>query len=419
MIDHQIACIISGLELDYERLIEYTPDHFLGSARKIFQTLLALHRTNPPVEESFLLVHLEEGLRKYYLKSKKQFDPDNIGDCFVKLEETFNDNQLKLLGNELRKGIISVPEKLSLIDQTMKAMESGRDLYSISVGQSFDDVLLNIEKGTPPIIPYYIEPLDMLLGGIFLGSYIVIGARTSVGKTATAIQIHKNISIDNKIPTAIITMEMQHDELTPRLICNIADINLRKFQSYNFTKKEINSIKQAGAILKDSPLYIVNIPNPNVYSILKEVRRLQKAYGIQLVTIDFIQKLLKTDNKQSELTSINNTLFLAAKELRMPMVCISQLNRSVEQDGKDKKPELIHLKESGSIEESADVVILLYRESYYNRSLQLMESQINMGDTTITDPKLNEIEFIVRKNRNGPTGTIKCMYYRDTQRIIG
>lgn len=410
--DHQIYCIIAGIEEDYERLLSYSDKYFIGRARKIFQAFLALHRANPPVTEDFLLSNLEESLVSYYEKQKEKYDPLKKDEYFSKLDETHNSHQLRQLGIELRKNDTTVSEKISLIDTTLRSLENKEDPYVFHAGTIAEKVLKQVETGKPPCVPYYLDGLDSILTGMFKTECICIGGRSSMGKTALAIQIHINLSVEHKIPTGFISVEMSPEQITPRLLCNIAGVSMKKWQSFNYTQKEIKAIKKAIRILKDSPLYIVDITRPNVYSVVREIRRLVTQYKIEMASIDYIQLLAKSDNKHSEISTNSKIIKETAKECKIPIITLSQISRSAERESKNKKPELIHLKESGSIEEDSDVVMLMYRPSYYDQSIKANESE------GITDPKSKELQIEIAKHRNGPTGIVKCIFDRELQRIF-
>lgn len=247
--------------------------------------------------------------------------------------------------------------------------------------------------------------LDALTSGFQKGDFIIVAARPSMGKTAFVLNMAKNMSISSAHKhVAFFSLEMSREQLVQRLLCSTALIDSAKLRTGRIsTQKEWDQLANAASVLMDAPLYIDDTPGVSVSEIRSKCRRLKAEQGLDIIMIDYLQLMQAKsaarsgDNRQQEISEISRSLKSLARELNVPVIALSQLSRSVEAR-QDHRPFLSDLRESGSLEQDADMVSFLYREAYYNREIE------------DDDPRKNETEIILAKNRNGPVATVKLHF---------
>ena len=250
-------------------------------------------------------------------------------------------------------------------------------------------------------LPSGFSKLDGLTSGFQKGDFIITAARPSMGKTAFILNIAKNMSLSSDHKTvAFFSLEMSREQLVQRLLCSTALIDSQKLRTGRITsQEEWRNLAAAAGHLINAPLYIDDTPGISVSEVRSKSRRLKAERGLDIIMIDYLQ-LMKgssknaSDNRQQEISEISRSLKSLARELNVPVIALSQLSRSVE-SRQGHRPMLSDLRESGSLEQDADMVAFLYREAYYNKEMQ---------------QKNNVTEVILAKNRNGPVGTIE-MYF--------
>ena len=235
--------------------------------------------------------------------------------------------------------------------------------------------------------------LDALTSGFQKGDFIIVAARPSMGKTAFVLNMAKNMSISSAHKhVAFFSLEMSREQLVQRLLCSTALIDSAKLRTGRIsTQKEWDQLANAASVLMDAPLYIDDTPGVSVSEIRSKCRRLKAEQGLDIIMIDYLQLMQAKsaarsgDNRQQEISEISRSLKSLARELNVPVIALSQLSRSVEAR-QDHRPFLSDLRESGSLEQDADMVSFLYREAYYNREIE------------DDDPRKNETEIILAKN---------------------
>jgi len=254
--------------------------------------------------------------------------------------------------------------------------------------------------------------LDEILGGFQKSDLIIVAARPSMGKTAFALSTARNAAVDDNVPIAIFSLEMATIQLVTRLICAEARINAHSVRTGKFKAEDGPRISRTAHKLSQSPIYIDDTPGQTVLEIRAKARRLKAEKNIGLIIIDYLQLMSSSsrmDNREREISNISRSLKSLAKELNVPVIALSQLNRAVE-TRTDKRPQLSDLRESGSIEQDADVVIFLTRPEYYGIT-QFTEGKFR-GESTE-----GIAEVIVGKQRNGPTGEIMLKFIKDFARF--
>lgn len=261
------------------------------------------------------------------------------------------------------------------------------------------------DKGKLRGIPTGYKAMDNILAGLQPSDLIILAARPSMGKTSLALNIAENIAIGQKLPVAVFSLEQSKEQLVDRLICSQSGIDAWKLRTGKLGEDDFPRIGYAMGVLSEAPIYIDDQPNCSVMEIRAKARRLQMEQKLGLVVIDYLQLMQgsfqsKDPNRVQEISEISRGLKALARELDVPVIALSQLSRAVEHRP-DKRPQLADLRESGSIEQDADVVMFIYRDEYYNPE---------------TEEK-NIAEILIRKHRNGPIGNIHLYFQADQTRF--
>ncbi len=264
---------------------------------------------------------------------------------------------------------------------------------------------LSTSKGEVTGIPTGYPDLDKMTSGLQKSDLIILAARPSVGKTAFALNVAQNIAARGGKVVAIFSLEMAAAQLVMRMICAEGNIDAGKIRTGYLEEDDWRKLTMSIGTLSKAPVYIDDTPGVTMPDIRSKCRRLKAEQGeIGLVMIDYLQLISGRgggDNRQQEVSEISRTLKLMARELNCPVIALSQLSRSVEQR-QDKRPMLSDIRESGSIEQDADIVAFLYREDYYDKE---------------TEEK-NIIEIIIGKQRSGPTGTVKLAFLKEYNKFV-
>jgi len=246
--------------------------------------------------------------------------------------------------------------------------------------------------------------LDDKLCGLQKGEMIIIAGRPSMGKTSIALNIAEHIGADKNIPVVIFSLEMSKHQLVERILCSRGRIDSQKVRRGCLDTDELDKLRDTGGELFEKPIYVDDTPGLTPLMIRAKCRRLKSQYDIQCVLIDYMQLMSlgrRTESRQQEVSEMSRYLKALAKELDIPVVVLSQLNRSPE--GREgHRPRMSDLRESGSIEQDADVVMLLHREAYYHKDEADWEDR--------NPDKVNTAEIIIAKQRNGPTGIVNLEF---------
>lgn len=253
------------------------------------------------------------------------------------------------------------------------------------------------QKGYLTGISYGFTDLDMKTAGLHNSDLILIAARPAMGKTAFALNIAQNVAVHDKVPVAIFSLEMSKEQLVNRLLCCEAMIDASKMKTGKLEEDDWGKLAQAMSTLSDAPIFIDDTPGQNVMEIRAKCRRLKLEKGLGLIVIDYLQLMQGTskhgDNRQQEVSEMSRALKILAKELDVPVITLSQLSRAPDARP-DHRPVLSDLRESGAIEQDADIVMFLYRDDYYNPETE----------------KKNITEVIMAKHRSGSTGTVELVW---------
>ena len=245
-------------------------------------------------------------------------------------------------------------------------------------------------------IPSGFLGLDQLTNGMHPGQMIIIAARPAMGKSTLALDFARSAAIKHNMPTIFFSLEMGRSEIAMRLMSAEGSVPLQSMRKGTLDSRDWTTIASTRGRINDAPLYIDDSPNMTLVEIRAKCRRLKQKAGLKMVVIDYLQLMTsgkRVESRQQEVSEFSRALKLLAKELAVPVIALSQLNRGAEQRA-DKKPALSDLRESGSIEQDADMVVLLHREAAYEKD----------------SPRAGEADLIVAKHRNGPTDTITVAF---------
>jgi replicative DNA helicase len=301
-------------------------------------------------------------------------------------------------------GVLDVTES-QLLEVSEKGLTQGLEGIDKIVANSFGSIdnLYKQSREVTGLATDFTE-LDRLTSGLQKGELIIIAARPSMGKTALAINIAQNAAINHNSIVAVFSLEMSKESLLRRMLASQAWVDQQLLQKGFLGQEEHGKLQKALSELVEAHIFIDDSAGISLAEMRAKARRLkQNAGGLDLVVVDYLQLMSATlaggkkgyENRTQEVSAISRGLKALAKELHVPVLALSQLSRASERRGEDKRPLLSDLRESGSIEQDADVVAFIHRESYYNRTEEL------------TDAEKAEAEIIVAKQRNGPTDTIR------------
>ncbi len=265
---------------------------------------------------------------------------------------------------------------------------------------------LHKDRGKLRGVPTGLTDLDNVLAGLQRSDLIILAARPSVGKTSLALDIARNIAVKAKIPTALFSLEMSKEQLVDRMICAEANVDLWKLRTGRLSDRDDDFPRIAHALgnLSEAPIYIDDSPSLTIMQLRTKARRLQTEHGLGCIIIDYLQLMesrikSKDENRVQEVSEISRGLKQIARELNVPVLALAQLSRAVEAI-KPAIPKLSHLRDSGSIEQDADVVLFIYRKS----------ADRNYRPEEISPDEANIAEIHVAKHRNGPTGMVRLFF---------
>jgi replicative DNA helicase len=261
------------------------------------------------------------------------------------------------------------------------------------------------------------KDLDTMTSGFQPGEFIVIAGRPSMGKTSFALNIAAHIALRQKVPVAVFSLEMTKEQLMLRMLCAEARVKAHSVRTGYVGKRDWGKLTTAAGTLHDAQIYIDDSPDLNALEMRAKTRRLKSEVDLGLVIVDYLQLIRghgRADSRQQEMSLISRSLKALAKELNIPVIALSQLSRAVEQrERKEKRPILSDLRESGAIEQDADVVLFIYRPSVYRHSDEL---SVEMIDHEQLEEK-RRAEIIIGKQRNGPTGKVELVFLDEYTRF--
>lgn len=328
------------------------------------------------------------------------------------IAQKYTQRELIRIGAEMQKrGFEDVEDVSDMIDK------AERDIFELSQGNVKKEVesmqqvlrdayeqLLDASKNDDGLsgVPSGFDALDKLTLGWQKSDLIIIAARPAMGKTAFVLSMAKNMAVDNNIPVAVFSLEMSSVQLVNRIISSTAEIPSSVLKTGRLSTEQWNSLNDKLRSLENAPMYIDDTPALSISEFRSKIRRLKQLHDIKIAIIDYLQLMSAGSNMQSreqEVSTISRNLKAIAKEVNIPIIALSQLSRQVEQRGGDKRPQLSDLRESGAIEQDADMVIFIHRPEYYG--LKTDEA----GNSLI-----GVAEIIVAKHRNGAVDDVRLQF---------
>lgn len=300
-----------------------------------------------------------------------------------------------------------------LSDAERRIMELSHNRSSsgfISIRDVLMDVFERVEflynhRGGVTGIPSGFVDLDKMTSGFQRNDLIILAARPSVGKTAFALNVAQNVAVRASETVAIFSLEMSAAQLVQRMICAESNVDATRMRTGDLKGDDWEKLSMAIGSLSEAQIFIDDTPGITVADIRAKCRRLKKEKGLGMILIDYLQLIQGRgkagENRQQEVSEISRTLKMIARELEVPVIALSQLSRGVEQR-QDKRPMMSDLRESGSIEQDADIVAFLYRDDYYDKETE----------------KKNIIEIIIAKQRNGPVGTVELVFLKQFNKFV-
>ncbi len=424
--------LLGAILLDKDAMLKIAdlvdPDDFYkNSHRDIFEAMVDLYNKNEPIDLLTLGNRLQEKSQlegiggRGYLVGLSNIVPTaaHVENYAMIVRRKATLRKLLTAAGEITK--ISFAEEGGDVETVLDQAE--QQLYQVTqkhLKQSFTPIRsvlhdaferiaeLHRERGKLRGIPTGFKALDNLLAGLQKSDLVILAARPSVGKTSLALDIARHAAVRAKVPVGIFSLEMSKEQLVDRLLCAEAGVDLWKMRTGNLSDRPDSSdfprIGHAMGILSEAPLYIDDQPGNTVMHIRTKARRLQAEHGLGLIIVDYLQLMeshnqKNSDNRVQEVADMTRKLKGIARELNVPVLALSQLSRAVEQS-KPAIPKLAHLRESGSIEQDADVVMFIYRKA--------ADRNYRIEDIPPDERAIGEIH--IAKHRNGPTGVVKVFF---------
>lgn len=433
------AMIMDRSAIDAVQAILQPEDFYRDVHRVIFEAIMTLHNRNEPVD----ILTLQEQLRRqealdlvggapYLIQlTSAVASPANAAYYASRVEGTAVLRRLIQAATQVRdmayEDFGDVREVVDRAEQLIFSVTQRRAAaYFSSLAEITHKVMDQLDRRSESEaaitgMPTSFRRLDEMTAGFQDSDLIIIAARPSMGKTALALNIAQHVAQERQLPVAIFSLEMSKEQLCLRLIGSEARINAHRLRTGKLRHGEWARVGQACASLATLPIFIDDSPDNTVLDIRSKCRRLMaEQRGLGMVVVDYLQLMRghkRTENRNQEITEIARSLKALARELSRPVIALSQLSRAVEQR-QDKRPQLSDLRESGSIEAEADVVIFIYRESYYEQLAQKqasskaedVELDALPAESPVPDEEKHVTELLIAKQRNGPTGKVKVMF---------
>ncbi len=412
--------VIGGVFLDpsfmHTLLDILTPEDFYLPAHKVlYKAFVALYKLSKPIDANTVLIYLEdrqlleqvggavyinmisenltsEEIAKYYAGIVKDRAVQRmlITTCADIIGKSYNAAvEIDELLNESEKDIFTISEK-----RTTKSYES---IGSITE-RVFRSAQNRMEIGEAITgIPTGYQRIDEMTAGLQPSDLIILAARPAMGKTAFALNLAINIGVKNRLPVAVFSLEMSSSSLCERMLSLHAKVELSKIKRGTLNDSDWATLQASASFLQNAPIFIDDSAELTVLNLRAKCRRLKAEHGLRFVIVDYLQLMRssRNDSRELEISDISRNLKVLAKELDIPVLALSQLNRKVEERS-DKRPMLSDLRESGAIEQDADIIMFIHREDVYIKDK--------------SKPKTNIAEVIIGKHRNGPVGNAELAY---------
>jgi len=418
--------LLGAILIDKEAIVDVsaklTPDHFYSPAHQaIYESMLQLYENRDPID----ILTLGDSLKKV-----KQLNKIGGSDYLALLAEKVPTAANAIKYGEIIRDLAHKRELIRIGSQIVeKAFDDAstasgllenteRDIFSLSqknlsqnfiplrdaLADSFDRLdELHKHAGGLRGVPTGFKDLDDTLAGMQDSNLLILAARPGMGKTAFALNIAQGIAVSEKAPVALFSLEMSKEQLAQRMICAQAMVDAHRLRTGFLKNDDWPRLTQAMAELSEAPIYIDDTPGLSIMDLRAKSRRVKMRHDIKLLIIDYLQLISspRNANRNEQISEISRGLKTLAKELGVPVISLSQLSREVEKRT-DRRPQLADLRESGAIEQDADMVAFIYRDDYYNP-----ESE-----------KVGLAEVIIAKQRNGPLGKIELLFLKEHTKFL-
>jgi len=403
------------------------PEHFfLPQHRSIFAAMVSIESVGGKIDPLLVLdrlknenVYDDAGGRNYLFQLAQAVPSTANVEAYARIvREKF---YIRTLINVSKEIITSASQEKDSADFLLDAAE--QKIYDIRQGKAtsgpskLSDIIINdvydrLHKLSSPDKELYkgystgFSDLDSVITGLNKSDFILIGARPAMGKTSFALNIARNVSLLGKRKVLFFSLEMTKEQLAQRVLATEARVQGNKMRTGDFEPDDWTRLGLATAVLNDCELYFDDTSNITVQEMKARIRRLKNVDCVFIDYLGLMKSDIKKENRVQEVTDITRGLKLMAKDLNIPVICCAQLSRGTEGRGKTHRPQLADLRESGSIEQDADIVLMLYRAEYY-------KDEIENGDDESREGDANKVEVIIAKNRHGPTKTVELIWDSD------
>lgn len=419
--------VLGAILLDSDALITVMErisgeDFYRASHQHVFESMLELAQQDEPVDLVTLTARLQDkkqlediGGVSYLAQLANAVPTAANVDYYAQIveEKSMLRRLIRTATQIVSSGYASEDDVAMLLSDAEKRILEISQRRSGSGFVAIRDVLMEVfdkvehlsqQRGGMTGIPSGFRDLDKMTSGFQRSDLIIVAARPSVGKTAFALNIAQNVGVRAKETVAIFSLEMGAAQLVQRMICAEGNIEANAMRNGDLKGDDWEKLTMAIGSLSEANIYIDDSPSVTVADIRAKCRRLKQEKGLGMILIDYLQLIQgrgRGDNRQQEVSEISRTLKQIARELDVPVIALSQLSRGVEQR-QDKRPMMSDLRESGSIEQDADIVSFLYRDDYYDKETE----------------KKNVIEIIIAKQRNGPVGTVELAFLKQYNKFV-
>ncbi len=423
-----LGCILIEPSCISQVLIMIKPEYFyLPQHKAIFTVMQEIDTIGGKVDPLIVLERLkndkvyDDATGKTYLYQLAQAVPstDNVESYCKIIREKFYIRTLISVSKDIIEDSVSSDSSADLLlDSAEQRIYDIRQGKVTSGPTRIGDIIVNdvydkLQKLSSEDAEQYkgyttgFSDLDKVITGLNRSDLVIIGARPAMGKTSLALNMARNTALLGKKKVLFFSLEMTKQQLAERVLSTEARVQSTKMRTGEISGEEWERLATATAILSKCDLYFDDTSNMTVPEMKSRIRRLR---DVDAVFVDYLQLMksgVRSDNRVQEVSEITRSLKLMAKDLNIPVVVLAQLARSTEGRGKSHRPQLADLRESGSIEQDADIVIMLYREEYYDSEKE------HDDEPDEPKPTVNKVEFIVSKNRHGPTTTVEAMWNAD------
>jgi replicative DNA helicase len=421
--------VLGAVLLDKDAIIEVAeflrPEHFYNPMHeKIFRAILSLYEKREPIDLVTLTSELKKGKALIdiggtsYLSELTTVVPSSLhAENYGRIiEDAYTKRELiSAAGQIIDNSFSDTGEVKDLLDRAESSIFALSQIHSRqhfipikdALAESFDrlDELHKSAGGLRGVATGFPD-LDNKLAGMQASNLLILAARPGMGKTAMVLNIAQYVSVHDKIPVGMFSLEMSKEELVDRLLVAQADVDAWRLKTGRLNDEDFTKLSEAMGELAEAPLFIDDTPGLNILEMRTKARKLQVEHGVKLLIVDYLQLIdpgRHLDNRVVEVSMISQSLKNLARELKIPILAVSQLSRAVETRG-GGKPQLADLRESGAIEQDADVVMFLYRKE--EEEEEALPQQIMM-------------QLYIAKHRNGPTGEISLLFKGDRIKFYG